>query len=70
MPTFDEVTMQNDEVATPFSDEGDARKVGWGKPKVWGKGTNVKENSAISQALLQFDETSDFYLMYNPGLSQ
>lgn len=70
MPTFDEVIVQNDEVETPFSDKDDARRVSWGKPKVWGKGTNVKENPAISQALLQFDETSDFYVMYNPGLSQ
>lgn len=70
MPTFDAVTTPDDEFPTPFSDEDNARRVGWQKPKVWGKGTDVRENSGISQALPQFDETSDLYLMYNPGLSE
>ncbi|KAK4742118.1 hypothetical protein SAY87_000119 [Trapa incisa] len=63
LPRFNQMSTLADGSAIPFSDEDNATRIGWQKPKFGVKGTDVEEKPGISQALPQIDEASDLYLI-------
>ncbi|KAK4801029.1 hypothetical protein SAY86_021516 [Trapa natans] len=63
LPRFNQMSTLADGSAIPFSDEDNATRIGWQKPKLGVKGTDVEEKPGISQTLSQIDEASDLYLI-------
>ncbi|PKI69914.1 hypothetical protein CRG98_009789 [Punica granatum] len=60
---IDEATTRRSEGATASPDKEDVRSAAQTKPKVWVKRAYVKEIPHGSQALQQFDDASDLYLI-------